>query len=1061
VLAGAGLAALMLGGVWGMRERIAADVIDRQLAELGLPARYRVESIGLGREVIGGVVVGDPAHPDLAIERVEIALRYGAAGPAIERITLVRPRLHGRLEQGRVHFGALDRLIYAPSSSKPARLPEWALALVDARGRIDSAFGPLAFSADGQGRLADGFAGTVGVVMPQARFGSCLATRTTLFGAVTTRAGRPHLAGPLRLGGLRCGDTRVAGGKIDLAIGGDDTLTQWTVGGRIGLGRIDSGTQATLAALGGDAGLRWQAGQGGLSGRVTLAGDGLATPVARLGSVRLDGVVHVGQGFSAGDFRGDVEGRSLVRGPAALAAFDRARRDTAGTPLAPLLQRVASALAREEPDSRLSGSIGVHVDPDGWRLSVPRLALRAGHDGRTLASVDQWSMVGGDGRIPRLAGNFSTGGADLPTITGTLTAGDVRGAQFLLAMAPYTAGGAGLAVPGMAVTQVGDGSLGFSGTVVLGGPLGRGRVDGLMLPVDGGLASDGHLALWRHCVTPGFARLRMGTLDLAHGTVTLCPVGGAVVRASAKGATLAATLPALALKGRSGDAPFALHTGAGRIAWPGTSTISAADLALGVGANANHIHVASATMASAGGALGGHFGGGDVALAALPATARAAEGDWRVDLGPQSSGVVSLTGTRFTLSDRKSPARFAPVAARDATLNLGDQGITASLRLVAPATGDEIARVTLRHDSVGGKGHADVAVDGLTFRDAKGKVTGLQPSDLSDFAKGVIANASGTIRGNARFDWDATAHDGGVTGSGRFSSDDFDFAAAIGPVEGVSGTIVFTDLVHFVTAPHQVLKVASINPGIEVDNGTVDFALQANQVVRINRAEWPFEGGTLNLEPTELHFAVVEPRKVTLVISGLDGGHFLQRMNMSNLSATGAFDGRLPLVFDANGGRIAGGQLVSRAPGGNVSYLGALSYRDLSPMANFAFRMLRSIDYSSMTVGMEGDLGGEIITRVSFGGISQGKGAERNLITRQLARLPIRFDVNVRAQFYQLFGSLRSLYDPAMVRDPRDLGLIDAQGHTIHHGGTVPLLAPTSAAKSGGAIQPQASGTVP
>jgi hypothetical protein len=171
-------------------------------------------------------------------------------------------------------------------------------------------------------------------------------------------------------------------------------------------------------------------------------------------------------------------------------------------------------------------------------------------------------------------------------------------------------------------------------------------------------------------------------------------------------------------------------------------------------------------------------------------------------------------------------------------------------------------------------------------------------------------------------------------------------------------------------------------------------------------------------------------------------------------------------VFDANGGRIAGGQLISRAPGGNVSYVGALSYRDLTPMANFAFHMLRSVDYSAMTIGMEGDLSGEVVTKVSFGGIRQGKGAERNLITRQLARLPIRFDVNVRAQFYQLISSLRSLYDPAMVRDPRDLGLVDAQGRPLHHHGAVtvgapsPVAAPTLGTFGGGAIQPQASGTM-
>ena len=130
-------------------------------------------------------------------------------------------------------------------------------------------------------------------------------------------------------------------------------------------------------------------------------------------------------------------------------------------------------------------------------------------------------------------------------------------------------------------------------------------------------------------------------------------------------------------------------------------------------------------------------------------------------------------------------------------------------------------------------------------------------------------------------------------------------------------------------------------------------------------------------------------------------------------------------------------------------------------MANYAFKMLRSVDYRAMTIGLEGDLAGEIVTKVSFGGISQGKGAERNLITRQLSQLPIRFDINVRAQFYQLLGSLRSLYDPSMVRDPRDLGLVDAHGRPMHHHGTATVGAAIPAASTGGAIQPRASGTMP
>jgi len=1061
-LAGAGLLALALGGVWGLRERIASDAIDRKLAALGLPAHYRVESIGLGREVIGAVTVGDPAHPDLSVERVEIALRYGLSGPIIDRITLVRPRLYGRLIDGRVHFGALDKLIYS-AAPEPLRLPDWTLTLVDARGRIDSTYGALGFSADGQGNLYSGFAGTAGMVVPQAHItGLCSAGRTTLFTHISTRAGRPYITGPMRLGALRCGDTRLAPGQVNLAIAGEPALTDWTIDTRLVLGRIDSGAGITLAGLSGGTGLRWRAGQGDLSGRITLDAQGLLTTVARLGSARFDGVVHARQGFAAIDLRGDIDGTSLAGGPATLAAIDRARAATAGTPFAPLVGRMAAAWARQGAGSRLAGSIGWHAEPGTWRLAVPTLALRGGQGGQTLAHLDQLSVVGGDGHMPRLTGNFGTGGADLPMIAGTITSKGLHGANFRLAMAPYGAGGAHFAVPRFNAAQTPDGALDFSGTVALDGPIAGGRIDGLVLPVDGGIGGDGRLALWRHCLTPGFTRLRSGTLDLAPGKITLCPTGGAVVRSGARGITVAATLPAFGLHGRSGDAPFAFRTSGARVAWPGNTALGVVDVALGQGADASRVHVAGATIAAAGTTLGGRFSGGEIAMPVLPASVGAAEGDWHF-----AQGRLTLAGGQFVLIDRTSPARFAPMAVREATLTLADQSISANLRLFTPRAGTELARVAVQHDLASGKGHADVVIPGLAFHNAAGKpggkgaVAGFQPSDLSDLAKGVIANAEGAIHGTARFDWNTTAKDGGLTGSGRFGSEDFDFAAAVGPVDGLAGTIVFTDLIHFVTAPHQILKIGSINPGIEVDNGVIDLQLLPDQVVRLNRAEWPFEGGTLHLEPTDLHMAVAEPRRFTLAIDGLEAGRFLQHVNLSNLSATGTFDGHLPLVFDGNGGRIVGGMLISRAPGGNVSYVGALSQQDLSPMANYAFKMLRSVDYRDMTIGMEGDLAGEVVTRVSFAGISQGKGSERNLITRQLAHLPIRFDINVRTQFYQLISSLRSLYDPSMVRDPRDLGLVDAQGRPIHRHGSV-TVGPVSPAVPGRpVVQPQASGSMP
>jgi hypothetical protein len=71
---------------------------------------------------------------------------------------------------------------------------------------------------------------------------------------------------------------------------------------------------------------------------------------------------------------------------------------------------------------------------------------------------------------------------------------------------------------------------------------------------------------------------------------------------------------------------------------------------------------------------------------------------------------------------------------------------------------------------------------------------------------------------------------------------------------------------------------------------------------------------------------------------------------------------------------------------------------------------------------------GEIVTSLRFDGVRQGEGASRNIITREIAKLPIQFRVNVRAPFYQLLTSFESMSDPSFLRDPRDLGLLYSDG---------------------------------
>jgi hypothetical protein len=333
-----------------------------------------------------------------------------------------------------------------------------------------------------------------------------------------------------------------------------------------------------------------------------------------------------------------------------------------------------------------------------------------------------------------------------------------------------------------------------------------------------------------------------------------------------------------------------------------------------------------------------------------------------------------------------------------------------------------VTRVAIRHDLATGTGSADLAVESLLFDGA------LQPVALSPLALGIVANVEGVVTGSGRIDWNEAA----LTSTGSFSSTDLDFAAAFGPVSGASGTVVFTDLLGLTTAPGQVLRVQAINPGIEVNDGEVVFELRGGEVLAVQGGSWPFLGGRLTMRALDITFGASEVRSYVFEIVGLDAALFLQRMELDNLAVTGTFDGTIPVVFDrAGNGSLVGGELLSRPLGGNLSYVGELTYEDLSPMANYAFDMLRSLDYRQMRIQMDGSLTGEIVTRVTIDGVSQGEGAKRNFISRRLAQLPIRFDVNVRAPFLSLMNSVRGLYDPEAIRDPRELGLLDPEGNPI------------------------------
>jgi len=1013
-----GVLALMLAigfaMLWSSREDLADNYLATQLEQNGLQATYEIERIGPSRQVLRNVAIGDPAHPDLTVERLEIAIRYRLGYPKIGRITAIKPRLYGSYRSGKLSFGSLDRVLFEGGDpNKPFRLPDLDLSIGDGRGLIDTEWGPVGLKLEGAGPLRSGFSGTLAAIAPKALVDGCDLTRASLYGATSIKAERLHFTGPLRLAALSCPDgTRLRGaglridGALDKAFDGGEAKLSLETGAAAYAGTRAGRLKGTVKA---------SYRRGALTARYDLSARQVVSGSAAVRLLHADGTIRSQNGLARVEIDGALDGENLALGQGLDATLADAQAASTGSLLAPMIAQIRTALRNEAPGSRLSASYLARLTESGMSFVVPQASLR-GRGGSTLLALSRFQARSTGGGAPLLSGNLAVGGPGLPRITGRMDRTAGGGAVLRLTMGEYSAGEGRMAVPSLVLAQNANGAIGFAGQARISGPLPGGSARELLLPLDGNWSPRAGLSLWRGCTPIAFASLTYANLTLDRRNLTLCPRrGGAILRAGPDGLRIAAGAAALDLSGRLGKTPIRIAAGPTGFAMPGSLTSRGVEVSLGPVATASRFRLASLN-ARVGKEIAGSFDGTEMRLAAVPLDLLDARGSWRY-----ANGTLTIADGRFRLIDRQPQARFEPLAGQGGTLTLRNNLLAAAAVLTEPQTGREVTRADIRHNLATGRGTADLAVRGITFDSA------LQPEALTRLALGVVANARGVVRGEGHIAWSET----GVTSTGRFTTDELDFAAAFGPVKGASGTLVFTDLLNLVSAPDQRLRVRSINPGIEVADGEVRYELRRGSQLAVLGATWPFLDGTLSLEPTALNFGVSETRRYTLRIVGLNAAKFIERMELANISATGTFDGVLPLVFDEEGGRIEGGLLRSRPPGGNVSYVGALTYKDLSAIANYAFDALKSLDYRDMRIAMDGALTGEIVTRVRFDEVKQGTGAKQNFITKRIAKLPIQFNVNVRAPFYQLITSFKAFHDPQAVKDPRTIGLLDAKGRPI------------------------------
>ena len=188
------LVLLVMVGVaaWLQRRTIARGFVDRELARRGVPARYEIEQLSPWRQRLVNVSIGDPRDPDLVADWIELrtSLYPWRAEVLVAKAGKVRAK--GRIVNGALSLGSLDRLL-PPPSGKPFALPRLIVDVADAQLRLDSGGGLVVLGLSGKGMLADGFAGTLRADSTRLRIADCALDGVAASMQLRIRHGAPRL----------------------------------------------------------------------------------------------------------------------------------------------------------------------------------------------------------------------------------------------------------------------------------------------------------------------------------------------------------------------------------------------------------------------------------------------------------------------------------------------------------------------------------------------------------------------------------------------------------------------------------------------------------------------------------------------------------------------------------------------------------------------------------------------------------------------------------------------------------------------------------------------------
>ncbi|QIK79407.1 hypothetical protein G7077_11335 [Sphingomonas piscis] len=997
-----GLLALLVAAlvaVWMARRPLATRVLAREFDRRGVQATYRLDRVGLRTQQVSNLVIGDPKRPDLVARYALVQLRVKWNGSVeVYRIVARGVRLRGRLVGGKVSWGQIDKLM-PPPSGKPFALPDFTVDVADTSISLGTPFGAVGFALEGVGNLTGGFKGRAAVRSPLLIPGRCQVQNLSANFAVEVTARKPHVIGPLAAQRLNCPSSRfdIADPRFEVDSGFNESFTNFDGRGRMAIRTLTAGENG-LAAFTGD--LTFRGDLDSIQGQVKLSARQSRVAAIYADRTRLAGNYRLGYRTGSFVMAGDYAAQSSTLDPSMVAGITGPINAVASTPVGPIAKTMGDAIQATIRNFDATGRFRMVNFPGGGAVRVDSANVLARTGARASVSGGAGITYYWPGSKFRIDTAIATQGGGLPTARLVMrqpySGAPLRG---FAEMAPYTSGSARLELAPVRFNAAADGSTRVTTVVQLTGPFAEGRVEALRVPVDGRVGQGGSFAVGTGCAVVSFNALRMSALQLGPTRLPVCPVGNAILAKAPDGPLrIGARINGPSLAGRLGSSPLRVAATRGQII---DRRFDLFGLAARLGQSESPIIFDAARLGGsfAGSGISGTFSGAKSTIGNVPLAMSDIAGTWRV-----YNGDLTAKGG-LLVSDRAPDPRFTPMRSDDFNFSLANNRVRAFGGLGLPSRGVRIANVDIEHDLNRDAGYANLDVPGLTFGDQ------LQPEEITRLTQGVIALVQGTVRGRGRIDWTGS---GNVTSSGDFTTADLSFAAPFGPVTGVAGTIHFDDLLGLSTPPGQVMTVQSINPGVLVENGVIRYQLLPDQLVKIERGEWPFMGGRLILRETILNFGRPSAKRLTFEVVGLDAKTFVDTLGFSQIEATGVFDGVLPMIFDESGGRIVGGRLDARPPGGTLAYVTDIP--NLGFAQKIAFDAIRSLRFRSMIIRLDGDLAGEFAARLSIDGVALGQSNRTQQIVRSLlSKVPVKLNVNITGPFRALIATAKSISDPRLV----------------------------------------------